>query len=91
VVGVGAACGCASGGPHGRAVYLAREGSDGPIVYIGMAGEPRSRASIRVRPDDCSTARVVVSRLVEAAITMCPPGLNALSIHEVETSHRSPS
>jgi hypothetical protein len=41
-------------------VYLAREGQDGPIVYVGMAGELRGEG-IRGRLNVYSSGKGVVS------------------------------
>jgi hypothetical protein len=48
-------------------VYLAREGADGPIVYVGMAGERRGEG-IRGRLTVRSTGKGMVSGLGEAAM-----------------------
>jgi hypothetical protein len=48
-------------------VYLAREGADGPIVYVGMAGERRG-VGIRGRLTVYSTGKGMVSGLGEAAM-----------------------
>jgi hypothetical protein len=48
-------------------VYLAREGSDGPIVYVGMAGERRGQG-IRGRLNVYSRGKALVSGLGEAVM-----------------------
>jgi hypothetical protein len=48
-------------------VYLAREGADGPIVYVGMAGERRGEG-IRGRLTVYSSGKGMVSGLGEAAM-----------------------
>jgi hypothetical protein len=46
---------------------MAREGADGPIVYVGMAGERRGEG-IRGRLNVYSTGKGMVSGLGEAAM-----------------------
>lgn len=47
-------------------VYMARAGADGPIVYVGMAGERRGRG-IRGRLAIYASGKAAVSGLGEAA------------------------
>jgi hypothetical protein len=53
--------------PRQPGVYLAREGLDGPIVYVGMAGERRGQG-IRGRLNVYSRGKAVVSGLGEAVM-----------------------
>ena len=48
-------------------VYMAREGTDGAVVYVGMAGERRGRG-VRGRLTIYSRGKGVVSGLGEAAM-----------------------
>ena len=48
-------------------MYLAREGLDGPIVYVGMAGERRGQG-IRGRLNVYGSGKAVVSGLGEAVM-----------------------
>jgi hypothetical protein len=69
-------------------VYLAREGPDGPIVYVGMAGERRGRG-IRGRLDVYSSGKGLVSGLGEAAMdrALADPAWLRERLHEVEQGH----
>lgn len=53
--------------PLNPGVYMAREGADGAVVYVGMAGERRGRG-IRGRLSVYSRGKAVVSGLGEAAM-----------------------
>lgn len=53
--------------PLNPGVYMAREGADGDVVYVGMAGERRGRG-IRGRLTVYSRGKAVVSGLGEAAM-----------------------
>ena len=48
-------------------MYLAREGLDGPIVYVGMAGERRGKG-IRGRLNVYGSGKALVSGLGEAVM-----------------------
>lgn len=52
--------------PREPGVYLVREGPDGPIVYVGMAGERRG-SGIRGRLRVYSSGKAIASGLGEAA------------------------
>ncbi|MBB1152504.1 hypothetical protein [Amycolatopsis dendrobii] len=52
--------------PRLPGVYLAREGADGELVYVGMAGE-RSGAGIRGRLTRYASGKAIASGLGEAA------------------------
>jgi hypothetical protein len=56
-----------SAAPRQPGVYLAREGLDGPIVYVGMAGERRGQG-IRGRLNVYGSGKAVVSGLGEAVM-----------------------
>lgn len=53
--------------PRRPGVYLAREGLDGPIVYVGMAGERRGQG-IRGRLNVYGSGKALVSGLDEAVM-----------------------
>lgn len=53
--------------PRRPGVYLAREGLDGPIVYVGMAGERRGQG-IRGRLNVYRRGKALVSGLGEAVM-----------------------
>jgi hypothetical protein len=74
--------------PTAPGVYLAREGSDGPIVYVGMAGERRGRG-IRDRLNVYSTGKGLVSGLGEAAMdrALADPAWLRERLREVEQGH----
>ena len=69
-------------------VYLARRGQDGPIVYVGMAGERRGRG-IRGRLNVYSSGKGLVSGLGEAAMdrALADPTWLRERLHEVEQGH----
>ena len=66
-------------------VYLACEGADGPIVYVGMAGERRGQG-IRGRLTVYSTGKGMVSGLGEAAMdrALADPAWLRERLREVE-------
>jgi hypothetical protein len=57
----------ASKAPLVPGVYMAREGADGQVAYVGMAGERRGRG-IRGRLTVYQRGRAAVSGLGEAAM-----------------------
>ncbi len=52
--------------PRSPGVYVAREGADGPVIYVGMAGERRG-AGLRGRLGVYSSGKALASGLGEAA------------------------
>jgi hypothetical protein len=67
---------------------MAREGPDGPVVYVGMAGERRGRG-IRDRLSVYSRGKGLVSGLGEAAMdrALADPAWLRERLHEVEQGH----
>jgi hypothetical protein len=51
--------------PRSPGVYVAREGADGPVIYVGMAGERRG-AGLRGRLDVYRSGKALTSGLGEA-------------------------
>lgn len=69
-------------------VYMAREGADGPVVYVGMAGERHGRG-VRGRLSVYSRGKAAVSGLGEAAMdrALADPGWLRSRLAEVEAGH----
>lgn len=88
MVSLAAAYGCTREGPHGTWRVSGTRGPDGPIVYVGMAGERRGRG-IRGRMDVYSSGKGLVSGLGEAAMdrALADPAWLRECLHEVEQGH----
>ncbi|MEU2234060.1 hypothetical protein [Streptomyces vietnamensis] len=72
--------------PRLPGVYLARQGSAGPVVYVGMAGE-RSGQGLRGRLRRYTSGRALASGLGEAVFdrALADPGWLRERLLEVET------
>ncbi|MFF3403526.1 hypothetical protein ACFYW6_34155 [Streptomyces sp. NPDC002659] len=71
--------------PRTPGVYLARQGADGPLVYVGMAGV-RSGAGLSGRLKRYTSGRATTSGLGEAALdrALADPAWLRERLHETE-------